>query len=313
MFGSMQLVQEVSSTNGRRSKGSSETLDEKHIYTIDNSINMGHRTLSYNHISSNLQSSTLSPTLDNPSSHYRQDTFASTLSTLPPIPPNRSLHLQTESSIARVSSFPFFPYRSSSYSYSHLDSDSKSEKHHPTSDHFSSQRYSKFVEETQVGDDLASSEIKHKSHKLLCLWPLPIITRYIITLSVIISTLNSIGLLQLSSSAPIYVLYRHEYVSLLASPFLFDFNMHSILFFAWNMLILGLFEESLTHVLGGTQMFVNVLFGMAPVLFILRNAFGYIFSKSTGFAVPILFFSESLHESSSGKDLLACICRHTII
>jgi hypothetical protein len=170
-------------------------------------------------------------------------------------------------------------------------------------DQYSSRRYSKSNDESELGDELESSELKQKSHKLLCLWPLPVITRYIIAISTVVSTLNTVGLLRLNSSAPIYFLYRYEYISLIASPFLFDFDLHSMFFFAWNMLLLGLFEESLTYVLGGTQMFVRVLAGIAPLTFILRNVFGYVFSKSTGFALPILFFSDSLHESNSGKFL----------
>jgi hypothetical protein len=311
MFGSMQLVQEVSSSDGgRRAKASSQTLHGNHLdslSSIEGSASNANRTISLNHVSENISPSTI--TLDT-SNH--QDTFVQTAS-------SNSLsltssHSYNDSSIARVSSFPFFPLRSTAYPYSnHLDSDFQSNRPHSTLDQYSSRRFSKSNDESDIGDELQSSEFKHKSHKLLCLWPLPVITRYTITISAVISTLNTIGFVHLNTSAPIYLLYRHEFISLITSPFLFDFNLHSIFYFAWNMLILGLFEESLTHVLGGTDMFVHVLAGIAPLTFIIRNAFGYLFSKSTGFALPILFFSDSLHESNSGKFLLFTEYEQTIV
>lgn len=292
MVGSMQLVQEVSSSDGRRSKPSSQTLLGNHLDSLSNIDGSSkNRKSSYNHVSEN--SSPL--TIDTASHH--QGAFATSAANN-----GSSLTSYNESSISRVSSFPFFPLRSSAYPYSNfLGPDYQTERPRSTVDQSSSRRYSKSNDESELGDELGSGESKQKSHKLLCLWPLPVVTRYIITLSTIISTLNTIGLLRLNSSAPIYLLYRYEYISLIASPFLFDFNLQSLFFFAWNMLLLGLFEESLTHVLGGTQMFVRVLAGIAPLTFILRNVFGYVFSKSTGFALPILFFSDSLHESNSGQ------------
>ncbi|KAI8583604.1 hypothetical protein K450DRAFT_221955 [Umbelopsis ramanniana AG] len=296
MVGSMQFVQEVSSSDGRRSKPSSQAFLGNHLDSlsnIDGSANNSNRKSSYNHVSENLSTPII--TLDT-TSHHQDASFATSASNH-----GSSLTSYNESSISRVSSFPFFPLRSSAYPYSnYLGPDYQTERPRSTVDQSSSRRYSKSNDESELGDELESGELKQKSHKLLCLWPLPVITRYIITLSTIISTLNAIGLLQLNSSAPIYLLYRYEYISLIASPFLFDFNLHSLFFFAWNMLLLGLFEESLTHVLGGTLMFVRVLAGIAPLTFILRNVFGYVFSKSTGFALPILFFSDSLHESNSG-------------
>jgi hypothetical protein len=301
MVDSMQLVQEVSSSDGRRSNPSSQTLLGNHLdllSNIDGSANNVNRKLSYSHVSENLSPPTI--TLDTTNNY--QGTFATSASNNSSSLP--SSHSYNESSISRVSSFPFFPLHSSVYPYSnHLGPDYQTERPRSTMDQYSSRRYSKSNDESELGDEHETGELKHKSHKLLCLWPLPVITRYIITISAAISTLNTIGLLRLNSSAPIYLLYRYEYISLIASPFLFDFNLHSLFFFAWNMLLLGLFEESLTHVLGGTQMFVRVLAGIAPLTFILRNVFGYVFSKSTGFALPILFFSDSLHESNSGKFL----------
>lgn len=301
MVGSMQLVQEVSSPDARRSKPSSQSLDgnlSDSLFSIDGSANTINRKSSYNHVSEKFTPPT--KTLDHTSHH--QDAFVPSASNNSSS--LTSSHSYNDSPISRVSSFPFFPLRSSAYPYSnHIGPDYQTERPRSTMDQYSSRRYSKSNDESELGNELESTELKHKSHKLLCLWPLPVITRYIIAISTVISTLNAIGLLRLNSSAPIYLLYRYEYISLIASPFLFNFDLRSIFFFAWNMLLLGLFEESLSYVLGGTQMFVRVLAGIAPLTFILRNVFGYVFSKSTGFALPILFFSDSLHESNSGKFL----------
>lgn len=150
-------------------------------------------------------------------------------------------------------------------------------------------------------------KVKPKSQKLLCLWPLPVITRYIIGISLLVSMLNFMGLLHLKCSSPSYVIHRLEIANLLMSPFLFTASLHAFLLFAWNILILGLFEESLAHMLGGTRQFVKVFAGIVLAVCMTRQAIGYLFSKSTGFAVPALFFSDSLHECSQGK-IITCVC-----
>ncbi|KAI8145391.1 hypothetical protein BJV82DRAFT_643693 [Fennellomyces sp. T-0311] len=143
-------------------------------------------------------------------------------------------------------------------------------------------------------------KVKPKSQKLLCLWPLPVITRYIIGISLIVSALNFVGLFHLKCSSPSFVIHRLEIANLLLSPFLFTGSLHTFLLFAWNILILGLFEESLAHMLGGTRRFVKVLVGIILSVCMTRQGIGYLFSKSTGFAVPTLFFSDSLHECNQG-------------
>lgn len=142
---------------------------------------------------------------------------------------------------------------------------------------------------------------KPKTQKLLCLWPLPLITRYIICISTIVSALNFMGMTHLKCSSPSFVIHRQEIVNLLLSPFLFTGSWHTFFLFAWNVLILGLFEESLTHMLGGTRRFLRVFVGIVLSVCLIRQGIGYLFSKSTGFAVPTLFFSDSLHECSQGK------------
>ena len=144
-------------------------------------------------------------------------------------------------------------------------------------------------------------KVKPKSQKLLCLWPLPVITRYIIGISLLVSALAFLGLFHLKCSSPSFVIHRLEVVNLLLSPFLFTGSLHTFFLFAWNILILGLFEESLAHMLGGTRRFVKVLVGIILSVCMTRQGIGYLFSKSTGFAVPTLFFSDSLHECNQGN------------
>jgi hypothetical protein len=143
---------------------------------------------------------------------------------------------------------------------------------------------------------------KSKSQKLLCLWPLPTFTRYIILIAVMISTLNFFNILDLSCSAPSYVIHRFDFKNLILSPFLFDWTLPSLVLFGWNVLILGLFEESLAHMVGGgTRRFTELLISLFSVVSGLRILFGFLFSKSTGWAFPSLFFSNSMHECNQGK------------
>ncbi|KAK4510805.1 uncharacterized protein ATC70_005239 [Mucor velutinosus] len=146
----------------------------------------------------------------------------------------------------------------------------------------------------------SSGQLKCKSQKLLCLWPLPTITRYTILLSLIVSALNFLNVIQLACSSPTYVIHRLEILNLLLSPFLCIASLPSMLMFGWNVLILGLFEESLTHMLGDTRRFVQTFMGIVVSVCTIRQGIGYVFSKSTGWAVPSLFFSDSLHECNQG-------------
>lgn len=141
---------------------------------------------------------------------------------------------------------------------------------------------------------------KSKSQKLLCLWPLPIVTRYIILIAVLVSTLNSLKIVELSCSAPSYVIHRFDFKNLILSPFLFDWTLPSLVLFGWNVLILGLFEESLSHMVGGTSRFIQLLVFLFLTVSGLRLGLGFLFSKSTGWALPILFFSNAMHECSQG-------------
>ncbi|KAI7907067.1 uncharacterized protein BX663DRAFT_548153 [Cokeromyces recurvatus] len=141
---------------------------------------------------------------------------------------------------------------------------------------------------------------KSKSHKILCLWPLPIVTRYMILIALLVSTLNSLNILNLSCSSPSFVLYRLDIKNLVFSPFLFDWTLPSIMLYGWNVLILGLFEESLSHIVSGTRRFIELLVVLFTSVSSLRVLLGFLFSKSTGWAFPSLFFSDSMHECSQG-------------
>lgn len=141
---------------------------------------------------------------------------------------------------------------------------------------------------------------KSKSQKLLCLWPLPTVTRYMILIALFVSTLNCLHILDLSCSAPSFVIYRFDIKNMILSPFLFDWTLPSMALFGWNVLILGLFEESLAHMVGGTKRFVQLLVFLFATVSLVRVSLGLIFSKGTGYAFPSLFFSNTMHECSQG-------------
>ncbi|KAI9259387.1 hypothetical protein BY458DRAFT_478839 [Sporodiniella umbellata] len=141
---------------------------------------------------------------------------------------------------------------------------------------------------------------KSKSQKLLCLWPLPIVTRYMILIAFLVSTLNFLNVIPVSCAAPSFVIYRLDFNNMVFAPFLFDWTLPSMALYAWNIFILGLFEESLTHMVGGTRRFVQLLVTLFVSVSGLRLGLGFIFSKSTGWALPSLFFSDSMHECSQG-------------
>lgn len=147
----------------------------------------------------------------------------------------------------------------------------------------------------------AEEEKKGKSHKLLCLWPLPIATRYMILIALLLSFLRSLHLVSLSCAAPSLVIYRLNLKHLILSPFLFDWTLPSVALYGWNLLILGLFEESLAHMIGGTRRFLSLLLVLLTTVSTLRLGLGYLFTKSTGWAVPSLFFSNAMHECNQGR------------
>lgn len=151
---------------------------------------------------------------------------------------------------------------------------------------------------------LQQEQQKSKSQKLLCLWPLPTVTRYMILIALFVSTLNCLHILDLSCSAPSFVVYRFDIKNMILSPFLFNWTLPSMALFGWNVLILGLFEESLAHMVGGTRRFIQLLLVLFTTVSLVRVCLGLIFSKATGYAFPSLFFSNTMHECSQGL----CVC-----
>ncbi|RUS21620.1 hypothetical protein BC937DRAFT_92100 [Endogone sp. FLAS-F59071] len=142
---------------------------------------------------------------------------------------------------------------------------------------------------------------KPKSQRILALWPLPVVTRVVAFLALLVSLPVWVGLARSHCSAPSYVLYRHEIVSLVLSPFVVPLSFDGIALAGWNLLALGLFEESLAHAVGGgARRFATALAGVAGGVMVLRQGIGHLFSRGVGYAVPSLFFSESAHECSEG-------------
>jgi hypothetical protein len=140
-----------------------------------------------------------------------------------------------------------------------------------------------------------------KSQKLLCLWPLPVLTRCTILLSILLSALN--GWLRVSCTSPKLVLFRGDILGLLLSPFLFDFTLQGTLLFGWNILILGLFESSLSPPLGGSRSFTRIMAILVVAVCALRQLLGFLFSRATGWALPSLFFSDAMHECNQGNNI----------
>jgi hypothetical protein len=139
-----------------------------------------------------------------------------------------------------------------------------------------------------------------KSQKLLCLWPLPIVTRYMILVSLLVTAVDRLfG--AFACSAPSFVLYRWDVMNLVASPFLIHQDLSGYFLFCWNVLILGLFEESVAPMVGGTKKFIQLLSTLFALVSVSRVVMGFIFSKSTGWAFPLLFFSNAMHECNKGK------------
>ncbi|ORX88704.1 hypothetical protein K493DRAFT_319274 [Basidiobolus meristosporus CBS 931.73] len=154
---------------------------------------------------------------------------------------------------------------------------------------------------TQAPPGEENNPLKRKQYRILALWPLPTVTRQIIILSALLSILNLFNLLPTKvCSAPSFVLYRKEYLGLLLSPFLIPLTPVGLLISGLNFLTLGLFEESLSHFLGGTKRFLITFVGLLVGVSAVRQFIGYLFSRGTGWALPILFFSDSLHECSQG-------------
>ncbi|KAI8373138.1 uncharacterized protein BYT42DRAFT_579315 [Radiomyces spectabilis] len=289
MFGSVKLVQEISRTNQTRTssafKRSEEASTESSVPVVPRSSDPVPNITTLHHV-----------TTATPTNMTVTATSAPVMKTLAvPLTINSPCLAQTTRH--SFSSLKHSTRKSTKYSLRHYRPRQPSFTYPPS---VATTTTNTTTKSTLSPNPAPGNSEKSKSQKLLCLWPLPITTRYVICLSILISTLNYFNWLHLSCSSPSLVFHRFEVFNLLLSPFLFNWSLHSILFFGWNVLILGLFEESLTHMLGGTRRFVQTFTGVIFAVCTLRQIIGYVFWKSTGWAVPVLFFSDSVHECNQG-------------
>ncbi|KAI8338920.1 hypothetical protein BC941DRAFT_262705 [Chlamydoabsidia padenii] len=335
LFSSVRLVQEVSrsttspSSSGQRSTSIESTLPsnfiDHHSRQLQTPLSstsqpiQSHFTTAthdHNHQDSSTDLTFALPVTGINSTTKSADTHSSgTSSSSSSSPPNGYRGRQSKYSTVRQHRFPTSPLISHTLPLNTND-DHVNSNHYSTPNvniqgmnwrpstplisSSSSSSSSQVRQQEQQQQKQQQQGMKSKSHKLLCLWPLPAMTRYTILISALISTLNACQVIQLTCSSPKYVIFRYEIINLLLSPFLFDFTLHSLVLFGWNVLILGLFEESLSQSLGGTRRFFRIVSSIVLVVCTIRQGVGYLFSRSTGWALPTLFFSDSIHECNQG-------------
>ncbi|KAG0227342.1 hypothetical protein BGW42_002984 [Actinomortierella wolfii] len=137
------------------------------------------------------------------------------------------------------------------------------------------------------------------------------VTRIVLILTVVMTLVSLSGRFPDHCTAPSHVLYSHEYLSLFASPFIVPLTPAllasagtsiggALLLGSTNILSLALFEESLTSAFNGSTIFRNLLVVLLVVVMILRQVAGFVFSRSVGWHIPILFFSDVMYECNLG-------------
>jgi hypothetical protein len=140
-----------------------------------------------------------------------------------------------------------------------------------------------------------------KKQKTPVFWPLPTVTYRVGVVTLIVSLLAALDILPAHCTAPSHVLYQLDISRLLISPFYVPMTFPAVILGAGNLLLLGLFENSLKSVLGGgTRRFTIYLIFIFAAVLSLRQALGYLFSRCTGWAIPMLFFNDTMHECSDG-------------
>ncbi|KAF9909837.1 hypothetical protein BX616_011043 [Lobosporangium transversale] len=150
------------------------------------------------------------------------------------------------------------------------------------------------------------------SVSLLSLLTQPV-TRMVLVLTFIISAVALGGKFPEHCTAPTHVIHSREYLSLLASPFVVplapsiligaQLNLVSSLVLAVsNILSLAIFEDHLTSIFNGdgSRIFRNLFVIIMVLTMAFRQLSGFIFSRSTGWAIPVLFFSDSMYECNLG-------------
>ncbi|RKP08199.1 hypothetical protein THASP1DRAFT_23774, partial [Thamnocephalis sphaerospora] len=65
----------------------------------------------------------------------------------------------------------------------------------------------------------AMQDPRRRKHKLLVLWPVPVVTRYVAIVTAIVSLMAALDALPARCTAPSFVIHRANYFQLLVSPF----------------------------------------------------------------------------------------------
>ncbi|KAF9085595.1 hypothetical protein BGX27_003412, partial [Mortierella sp. AM989] len=76
----------------------------------------------------------------------------------------------------------------------------------------------------------------------------------------------------------------------------------SLFLAASNIFSLAIFEDRLTTIFNGdgTRIFRNLFWFMMVLVMVIRQTLGFVFSRSTGWQIPELFFSDSMFECNLG-------------
>ncbi|KAG0265425.1 hypothetical protein DFQ27_000639 [Actinomortierella ambigua] len=137
------------------------------------------------------------------------------------------------------------------------------------------------------------------------------VTRAVLALTVLMTLISLGGRFPEHCTAPSHVLYSHEFMSLIASPFIVPLTPGllasartslggALLLASSNILSLALFEESLTNVFNGSTIFRNLFVILLGVVMFLRQVAGFVFSRAVGFHLPMLLFSDVMYECNLG-------------
>ncbi|KAF9194340.1 hypothetical protein BGZ50_006432 [Haplosporangium sp. Z 11] len=139
------------------------------------------------------------------------------------------------------------------------------------------------------------------------------VTRAVIILTIVHSLVALGGRFPGHCIAPSHVLYAGQYLALVASPFIVPLSPMllassqqtlgtAMLLGTSNILSLALFEDRLTAIFGrgGTRIFRCLFLAILGLVLGLRQVLGFVFSRSVGWTVPALFFSDSMHECNLG-------------
>ncbi|KAG0008413.1 hypothetical protein BGZ80_003481, partial [Entomortierella chlamydospora] len=138
-------------------------------------------------------------------------------------------------------------------------------------------------------------------------------TRIVLALTIIMSLGALGGNFPEHCTAPTHVLFSREYLSLLISPFVVPMTPalldaaqlslgFSLILAVSNIFSFAVFEEHLTAIFNGdgSRIFRNLCLIMVAFIMGLRQILGFVFSRSTGWQFPALFFSDTMFECNLG-------------